>query len=279
MKRIVVLILFVLSASSTMAQFGNLKEVIQQEEKGAVQTQPTSAKQAAPSVDLSILESALQEGFVCIKQDFQLKDTLTGTLYNLGDNKDGFGSQASFMVKLEHGFIIPDEVMHPWNYDQNYPEYKDMQYVPIINRTSLLTVTQSNWKKTDIPFWPIEKGKLANGLKYTMDEEFASNGFLRFSGYGKKTVWTLWLLLSEGSSSSEAKCEYMSSQMELNLEESKTLYEMEAPKTKLKVLGGIVVEPIYNGIGHIDFVLVGVIGKSEGKYKMAILESSMALNN
>lgn len=276
MRRIVVSILFVLSASTAMAQFGNLKEVIQQEEKGAVQNQPTSTKPTAPSVDLSILESALQEGFVCIKQDFQLEDTLTGTLYNLGDNKDGFGAQVSFMVKLDHGFIIPDEIMHPWDYDPNYPEYKNKQYFPVINRTSLLAVSQSDWEKQDIPFWPTEKGKLANGLKYVIDEKTASQGFHRSSGYGKKSVWIVWLLTTEQGFSKETQCQFVTEPMELTIEKGKKLYKMDEPKSKLTVMSGIVVEPIYHGIGHVDFALVGVIGNSNGVYNMAIIEPNMA---
>lgn len=276
MKRIVVSILFVLLASTAMAQFGSLKKVVQQEEKGNAMAQPKSAKQTAPSVGLSVLDRALQEGFVCIKQDFQLEDTLTRTLYNYGDNTDEFGAQISFMVKLDHGFIIPDEIMHPWDYDLNYPRYKNMQYVPVINRTSLLTISQNDWEKLDIPFWPTEKGELANGLKYAIDEKTASDGFHRFSGYGKKTVWIVWLLTTEQENSKEIQCQYVTEPMELTIEKGKKLYKMDEPKSKLTVLSGIVVEPIYHGIGHVDFALVGVIGKTDGIYNMAVIEPNMA---
>lgn len=273
MKKVIALLVLCMSTMLAMAQFGDLDDILNKAGKPQNESAPSDNHFGKTNV-----EKAFAQGLVAIRQDFQLEDTVTGKLYNFGDNKDRFGGQISFMVKLGNGIVIPDEIMRPWDFDPNYPEYKNKQYVPYINRTSLLKVSQSNWKELGIPFWPNIEAELANGLKYVIDEESkdaiteatTSSGFRRSSGYGKKEVWVVWLSLSE------MQCEFVTKQMELTLEAGKKIYKMEVPSSRLSLLGGIVVEPIYTGIGRVDFALVGIIGKTNGEYKMAVIEPNMA---
>lgn len=273
MKKVIALLVLCMSTTLAMAQFGDLDDILNK----AGKPQNESAH-SDNHIGKTNVEKAFAQGLVAIRQDFQLEDTVTGELYNFGDNKDRFGGQISFMVKLGDGIVIPDAIIRPWDDDPNYPEYKNKQYVPYINRTSLLKVSQSNWKELEIPLWPNIEGELANGLKYVIDEESkgaiteatTSSGFRRSSGYGEKEVWVVWLSLSE------MQCEFMTQQIELTLEADKKIYKMEAPASRLSLLGGIVVEPIYTGIGRVDFALVGIIGKSDGQYNMAVIEPNMA---
>lgn len=276
MKKVLALALFLFSTSLLMAQFGDLQELRKKEEANKNVGANPVKEEKDHLIQVQFIEKAVEQGLVGIRQDFQLEDTITEKTYNYGGDPNRFGGQTSFLVKLDNGFVIPDEILHPWDYDPNYPEFKNKQYVPFFNRTSLLKVSQSNWKELEIPFWPTEEGELANGLKYVKDEESISNGFHRFSGFGKKEVWIVWLLLSEDKSSTEIHCEFVTKQIELNLEKGKKLYKMETPESKLNLLGGIVVEPIFNGVGRVDFALVGVIGKTDGEYNMAVIETNMA---
>ena len=273
MRKVIALLVLCMSTTLAMAQFGDLDDILNKAGKPQNESTPSDNH-----IDKTNVEKAFAQGLVAIRQDFQLEDTVTGKLYNFGDSKDRFGGQISFMVKLGDGIVIPDAIIRPWDDDPNYPGYKNKQYVPYINRTSLLKVSQSNWKELEIPLWPNIEGELANGLKYVIDEESknaiteatTSSGFRRSSGYGKKEVWVVWLSLSE------MQCEFVTKQMELTLEADKKLYKMEAPVSKLSLLGGIVVEPIYTGIGRVDFALVGIIGKTDGEYNMAVIEPNMA---
>lgn len=275
MKKVIIFALLLLSTSALMAQFGDLQELRKKEEAGKNDGNNTVKEEKAKVLEVQFIEKAIAQGLVGIRQDFQLEDTLIEKSYNFGGDPDRFGGQISFLVKLDNGFVIPDEILHPWDYDPNYPKFKNKQYVPFFNRTSLLKVSQNNWKELEFPFLPTEEGELANGLKYVKDEESVSNGFHRFSGYGKKEAWIVWLLLSE-KSSTETHCEFVTRPIELTLEKGKKLYEMEAPESKLQLLGGIVVEPVFNGVGRVDFALIGVIGKTDGKYNMAVIEPNMA---
>lgn len=274
MKKLLTLALLLLSTSVLMAQFGDLQELRKQEE--ADKEGDSLPEEKESSLVVQFIEKAVAQGLVVIRQDYQLEDTITEKRYNYGDDQKKFGGQTAFMAVLDNGFVIPDEILHPWDYDQNYPSYKNKQYVPVFNRTSLLKVAQNSWKALEVPFWPNEVGELANGLKYAKDTVTSSNGFHRFSGFGQKEVWIVWLLFSEDESSTEAHCEYVTEQMELTLEKGKKNYKMEAPDSQLTVLGGVVVEPVINGIGRIDFTLVGVVGKSDGEFQMALIEPNMA---
>ena len=276
MKKVIIFALLLLLTSALMAQFGDLQELRKKEEAGKNDGNNTVKEEKAKVLEVQFIEKAVAQGLVCIKQDFRLEDTIIGQDYNYGSDSDRFGGQTSFMVKLGNGFVIPDEILHPWDYDPNYPEFKNKQYVPFFNRTSLLKVSQNNWKELEIPFWPTEEGELANGLKYVKDEAVVSNGFHRFSGYGKKEAWVVWLFLAENKASTETHCEFVTKPIELTLEKGKKLYKMEAPESKLPLLGGIVVEPVFNGVGRVDFALIGVIGKSDGEYNMAVIEPNMA---
>lgn len=254
-----------MSTSVTMAQFGDLDDIL----NGA--NKPKSNNDSTATVNTSnskyqLIEKALVDGFFCLKQDFQLEDTTTGKRYNHADDPKRFGGQTSFVVLLDNEYIVPDELIHPWDYDPNYSDYKGQKYAPVIHRSSVLKVGQTGWKTKDV-YNLGEEASLDNGLKYAVDESSEFTGLKLSSSFGKKTVWVVWLLFSE--SDSDAKCEFLTSQIEMNINQEEVLYKMEKPDTKLPVLGGIVVEPVVKGIGSIDLELVGVINKSSSDYQMA----------
>lgn len=271
MKKIAILIVLFLSASAAMAQFGNLKDVIKQEGHGRDTTSNNvGVPEAKVQESFALMEEALKDALFCIKQDFQLEDTTTGKHYNYADDPKRFGGQTSFMVSFDDGFIVPDEVLYPWDYDENYPEYRNSKYKPFVNRSSLLKVGQKTWASDrKFEFW--EERWITDGLKYAKVEEPVDKGLKWASGYGKKEVLVVWLLLLEGDTDSETKCEFFTQKTELTIEKDNKLYKIEQPNAKLPVLGGIVVEPVVGGLGTIDLALVGVVKKYDDEYKMALV--------
>jgi len=271
MKKLLFLIILFLSSLVVRAQFGNLKDVLKQEEKGVdTTTESTNNPKEDVLFDFTILEESLKDGFCCIKQDFQLEDTITGKHYNYGDAQKRFGGETSFLVLFDNGFILSEKILYPWEYDRNYPDYKNKQYKPVINKTSFLKVGQKGWKSDGL-FEPKEEGSFANGLKYAKMEQTIAVGLKRATGYGKKEVWIVWLLLSEGEDGSESICEFLTQKTELTIEKDNKSYKMERPDTKKTVLGGIVVEPMVGGIGTINVALVGVVSQYDDEYKMALV--------
>lgn len=282
MKKLALLSMLLLTASMAMAQFGKLEDLATGNGNNGSTTDETNGNGNGISVGIgnisrsSIIEKAIIDGFFMVKQDFQLEDTTNGNRYNWEGGKE-FGGSTSFMVKLSNGFVTTDDILAPWDYDENYSQFKGQKYKPIAMRTSFMTVNQKEWEVQSSPLQIDTWDELANGLKYVKFEGEGGNGFIQATGLGKKDVWVIWLMASEaeGESVSTEHCSFRLSQMELTLDKKKHLYEIEAPKAAMKVMGGIVVEPIYEGIGHIDLALVGVIGQYEDKYQMALLDTEI----
>ena len=302
-----------LTASMAMAQFGNLDDLVNGNGNNNGTTSGESNGNGKGngggfsfgSSRSTLIEKAIVDGFFLIKQDFQLEDTTNGNRYNWEGGKE-FGSSTSFMVKLTDGYITTNDILAPWDYDENYSQFKGQKYKPVLMRTSTMTVGKE-WKLQSDPIQFNEGGKLANDLRYVKvkvaesekdaededdedDEEEeegqaekvqVAEGFMRATGYGKKEVWVVWLMASEteGETTSIEHCSFRLSQKEMTFEKSKNLYEVENPGAALKVIGGIVIEPIYRGIGHIDLALVGVIGQYEDKYQMALFTTETEINS
>lgn len=282
MKKLAFLSMLLLTASMAMAQFGKLENLADGNgNNNGTTTDETGGNGNGVSVGIgtinrnSIMEKAIVDGFFLVKQDFQLEDTTNGNRYNWEGGKE-FGGSTSFMVKLSDGYVTSDDILAPWDYDENYSQYKGQKYRPVPIRTSFMTINQKEWKVQSSPLQFDAEDELANGLKYMKVEGEGGDGFIQATGLGKKEVWVVWLMTAEAEGESASiRGSFRLSQMELTLEKKKRLYEMEAPNTNMKVMGGIVVEPVYRGIGHIDLALVGVIGQYEDKYQMALLNTEM----
>jgi len=294
--------MLLLTASMAMAQFGSLGDLIDNGTNNGTTTGDTNGNGKGKGGGFtgfgnrsSIIEKSIADGFFLIKQDFQLEDTTNGNRYNWEGGKE-FGGSTSFMVKLADGYITTNSIVAPWDYDPNYPQFTGQKYKPVMLRTSTMKVN-GEWKVQSEPMQLCQVRELKNGLKYVKvevketeddDEEEeneeteenvegkVSEGFTLATGEGKKEVWVIWLMAteSEGETAAVEHCSYRLSQTEVTIEKGKFLYDMEAPGAAMKVMGGIVVEPIYTGIGHVDLALVGVIGQHEDKYQMALLNTA-----
>ena len=282
MKKLAFLSVLLLSTSLAMAQFGKLENLAEGNDNKTTNVSDNNNNnnnnnEATPTPGTSsgllgrapMIERAIVDGLVLIKQDFQLEDTIEGNRYNWQGGKE-FGGSISFMVRTADGIITTDEIVAPWNYDDNYPQFKGRQYKPVYLRTSLMTVNQKGWKVQEDVMEFEKKGQLANGLKIVTTDESDDDGFIHSKGYGKKEAWVIWLMVPDGNLSSIDNCAFRSNQLTMNIEKGKKLYDIEAPKGAMSPIGGIVVEPVFDGIGHIDVALIGVVSKTDDKYQMAI---------
>src|SRR5574344_873891 len=90
-----------------------------------------------------ILEEAIQNGLVLIKQTYQLYDSTANKYYGRAGN-DYYGFNYSMGFKMKNGIYFFDEAAHPWNYDDYFTKYKD-QYTPVIYETSVREWTDTNY--------------------------------------------------------------------------------------------------------------------------------------
>ena len=289
MKKLTIFVMLLLSTSMAMAQFGDIDDILSRAQEGKGSQNDSAASPNDPKTPgggtygrvgrNQLIEKSIIDGLFLIKQDFQLEDTTTGNRYNWGDAKE-FGGAASFMVRYGEGFITTEQIYAPWNYDENYPQYKGQKYKPVPFRTSFKKVGQSDWEVQSAPLQFTLEGELANGLCLVKDKNVSTTGFVRAKGIGKKEVWVMWLMASEDEDgdASMGNGSFRTSQMTITLESGKKLYEMAAPSGSMKPIGGIVVEPVFKGVGQIELALVGVIANYNDKFQMALLGSDSSID-
>lgn len=258
--------MLLLSTSMAMAQFGDLDDIIRKAESGnsgngvngSTESPSNPQKPNKGNINMSFIDEALKDGFFLIKQEYRLEDiNVPGSRYDR-EGHSNFGETVSFVLKLKNGLVTTNQVVAPWESDENFEDYKGGQYVPHISRSSYLYVGKKDWKVADKMLNPesmkSENIKKSQGLAY-LTEEAPAEGFSIARGYGKKDVFIVWL--SYRGEKDDASAQYTIRQMELDISKGKTC-EVPMQSAPNDAICGIVVEPIYS-VGHIELAILGVI--------------------
>ena len=270
MKRTIVFVMLLLSTSMAMAQFGDIDDIInkanQEGDSGKdIPSSPTDpTKPDNGKVDnFQLIEKCIADGFFLVRQEYQLEQkTNPGSRFNWGEEQF-FDYRVGFMVRLKNGFIIPDRILSPWTEDA-FEENRFIQYKethnPVFSKTLTMKLGQKGWKTEGKVFRPKEEDNLYNGLKYVKDDGWEGDGFLRTTGYGKKDVYVVWLIYDREQQDNQP-ISFRIERMELEIEQGKYGFRAFVPEKPYhkNVEGGIVLEPVTNGMGRIDLALVGVI--------------------
>lgn len=214
-----------------------------------------------------LIEEAVRDGLFLLRQDYQLKDTVSGKYYGRGG--DVFGSVYALGVKLRGGYCLADRGVHPWEYDANFNEYRSV-YVPVmykIYRREMAGATM-----TECPAWEGKQVReLVSGkFSFIEDSLFRNEGFETDLTAGKKAGWFVWVVsgktLEEATPGTEVS--YTIYRKELDIRENVGEYAIDAPSTNQKVWGGIYVVPVRTAVGQITFRLIGVMDKQENQWIM-----------
>jgi len=270
MKKLLICMIWVMSASMAMAQFGDLDDILND---APVVNNDGSMKEPKPSVsckqshgeasDVQLIEKCIADGFFLVRQEYQLEQkTNPGSRYNWGDEQY-FDYQVSFMVRLKDGFIIPDRILSPWTEDafeeNKFNQYKET-HNPVFSKTLTMKLGQKGWKTEGKVFCPKEEDNLYNGLKYVKDDGWAGDGFLRATGYGKKKVYVVWMKV-DGDEQDSKSISFHTNCTEVEIEQGKNYCEAYVPLNSYcqHAEGGIVLEPVTNGMGRVVLALVGVV--------------------
>lgn len=268
MKKIAIFIVLCFFSTVAMAQFGNLRDVVKNEDKGNNSPQPSEGSNSSenmmsePLVMIGMVEKAIADGFFLIRQDYQIEEKKSpGTRYNWGE-ESSFGYGVSFMVMLNKGFVTTPGVLYPWDYDdERFPEY-EKNYDPVLSKTMTLKVGQKEWKNEgELKFE--EKDELRNNLLYVENNDWQGDGFVPSTGHGKKDVLLVWLMqgpedsLVAGYNSVEYRVEPLKVRVKKNNKGCELLSKNICVPTG--ALGGIVIEPICEQVGEIELALLGVV--------------------
>ena len=125
-----------------------------------------------------------------------------------------------------------------------------------------LKVGQKDWKyEGDLKFE--EKDELRNDLLYVENNDWQGTGFVPFKGHGKKDVLLVWLMNGSEDSLIESynSVEYRVEPLKVRIKKNDKGCEILSKTTSIptRALGGIVVEPVCEEFGKIEFALLGVV--------------------
>ncbi len=235
-----------------------------------------SAQLLLPSSNQQMIEQAVQDGLLFVRQEYQLEDTVTHKRYTW-DNNPYFGSGLSFCVLTEDGYVTTESMFAPWQMDPNYEQYRESIYCPVLTDTYCRAVGDSTWRKVG-SIDPQSEFPLAESVWYEVaDTSFGGEGFMVDVSSGKKDGWLVWLTADdEETSLDEAKLSLTVYKSELNFRDGVELYSVKVLTTTEHILGGIYVEPHYTSIGVVKFAIAGLIVNVEGLWSVLKLKGPIA---
>lgn len=217
------------------------------------------------SVNQQLIEQAVGDGIMLIRQEYQLEDTVTMKRYTW-NNQPEFGNSQSFCVLTENGYIASNKVLEPWKYDSKYAKYKDSVYRPVLSKTYCRTISDDKYREVGClsPIGP--RTLLQDDWIYVCDSTFNKRGFISDTVSGEKNGWLIWLTINNVEKIDTEQLTLVSYRHELSIEERKYIYEIPEPTTQRHIIGGIYVEPKYLEIGRIEFALIGIVVNIDNKW-------------
>lgn len=263
--------MLLLSTTVALAQFGKLEDLGKKQgnegnkDKQIEKSDENSIKNNTKMesiIKLQILEEAVKDGFFLVRQDYQLEEKkVPGSRYGW-DGNSSFGYDISFLVRLKEGFITTSNIIYPWRKDENFSQYENT-HNPVYYMTSTLKIGEK-WKFESAYFNPKEKRELDNELLIVKDDEWPGGGFAYAAGYGKKKVYVVWLI-PDGTLKETQSVRYFIEPKDLKITRNQYFMDLVVPfdPNIQQAVGGIVLEPVYNGIGQIELALIGVINNNE----------------
>lgn len=215
-----------------------------------------------------LIESAIKNSMFIIRQNYQLKDSVTNEYFGLA-GKEEFGISYSLGIKLQGGYCVTDQAVRPWEYDENYSRYRTT-HIPIINKTEYLGVN-ADGKYQTLSFLNQEITPLLSEKLYMVkDSTFSGNGFFIDSSKGNKEGWVVYIAAEKSIYNVEigVNPSYFIYRKDINLDDGKKEYRIDNPLTNQKIWGGFYLVPEQTAIGQITFKLVGLLVGHEKEWKI-----------
>ena len=225
------------------------------------------------SPNQQLVEEAVKEGLVVIRQDYRLQKTIQDSVSFYGRNgKDYFGRAYSLGVKADSGFYTLRNLLKPWETDENYERYRnDTTFKPVIFRTALRSVTMQEYTLSDANW---TKGKTNASLTFLPDS--INDGFTIDHTFGEKNGWVV--LVTSDSNWEETEDSPFTSDIyrtSILTKDDEHAYTIKPPSTTRKILGGIYVCPVVLSVGKISFLLTGMLENDGENWKISIFTENI----
>lgn len=215
-----------------------------------------------------IIKDAVINSLVIVEQSYQLEDTITHQLYGR-NNQSEFGKLRGLAVKTKDGYLVNKQLLSPWAFDENCIRYLD-QYKGVISKTSIYEVSDTIVHHRDIVFR--EAISSNQNLAHIGDTIFHNIGFSPSQSIGKTEGWLVWLTakkdIQDLKSGDEVIYQIYKTNLELSIDS--LCYNIAAPITENKIIGGIYIVPQPAQIGLIEFYLSGLALDINGTWKVVL---------
>ena len=213
-----------------------------------------------------IIEDAVIDGLLLVRQEYQLEDTVSLKRYTW-NNRPEFGSALSFCVLTENGYVISSAALKPWEQDSKFGKYKDSAYRPVLTDTWYKSAASKDFRKAGC-IGTADPEFLADSAWTFVKDTIFGDGFAVDTTSGEKDGWLVWLTASNEESVESDSLTTMTYRHKLTVYSGQDAYEIPSPSSSRHIIGGIYVEPEYPGIGKMELHLVGIVVKTGENWQM-----------
>ena len=220
-----------------------------------------------------LVERSIWEGLIVLSSEYQLEDTLTHKRYSL-DNQRYFGKISSFAVMTDIGVISSPGVLRPWETDENYIQYKNSKYQPIVSKISVMSVNDTTWRETFL-LAPSVASPLSDSTWCFFQDSTYGQGFVCDTLRNEDEGWIVRMITN------------VTNDKEILSLETARYKHTEESKDKViqalsgNVVGGVFITPAYERIGQIVLKLKGILTSSEDGWKLCAVvpENESSIEN
>lgn len=217
----------------------------------------------------ALVEQAVEDGCFFLSHSYQLCDTMTMQKFDRYGS-DIFGNKTGLAIKIKGGYLIPNTVVSPWDFDENYNKYK-RKYAPVSYQIKLKSFSDSTAVSVYDGVMPTYQALAGTDFCFVADSTtFDGEGFSPCNTEGEKNGWCIWYISDKVADSLDSlvTISTISVKYDLTVKSDNNTYEISAPKTDKELIGGIFVVPVKSSIGCLNFELVGIISNTDSKWNM-----------
>lgn len=199
----------------------------------------------------ALVEQAIADGVVLIKQSYQLADS-TGKRYGRYGEPE-FGTIISLGYRVDSGLVVPVNIAKPWEYDENFERYRG-SYTPELFHTSICSLAADKCHADSLQ---LEFTQVADDLYYTALQG-PMGGYAVKNCKGATDGWMAWIYADNSEENPEPGCNYMIVKQKLTYPARGGNLAVEAPQDGKDYVGGVYVVPEQTAVGQLTFFLAGI---------------------
>ena len=220
-----------------------------------------------------LVENAVKDGIILVRQYYQLKDTTVRPIQYYGrNNQPDFGMSLSLGILFENGYLSGVEAFNPWMQDGNFIEFKNSKYVPILSRTEFRTFSDYHFDSLHISneIIPFQE----EHIFMFKDSLFSNRGFVVNKNIGKQECWLVWVTSAEEARNENDSLHLALTtyRMDITIERGHNIYDIPSPPFKKNIIGGFLISPVVTAIGNISFQLVALLEKKQDEWQAVLIK-------